>query len=214
MATERTVVKKVSNGVLYSDGTIRLDNVRLSFPFIGTPAEDEDDDGNTKKKYRLVAMLPKKTHTELKDLIKAEIQKLLTDNEAKVPNENWCLRDGDKQAEGDDKKEVYAGHFTLTASETRRVTARKRNGEVMTAEEADEAFYGGCWANVLIRLWYFNGKSKNSKKSFPKRISGGLVSVQFVRDDEPFGQGRISDEGVFEAVEDDGTDGMGGDDDL
>ena len=41
----------------------------------------------------------------------------------------------------------------------------------------------------------------------------GLVGVQFVRDDEPFGEGRISDEDVWDEVEGDDLD-FGDDDDL
>jgi hypothetical protein len=46
-------VKTVKNAVLYKDASgqllIRLDNVRLSYPFVGTPSDDEDDNGNKSK---------------------------------------------------------------------------------------------------------------------------------------------------------------------
>jgi hypothetical protein len=82
----------------------------------------------------------------------------------------------------------------------------------MTPEEADEEFYGGMWGNALISVWFFDGKAK-SGKTYPKRVLGSLHSVQKVKDDEAFGQGRIDDEGVFDEVDDDDTqDGM--DDEL
>jgi hypothetical protein len=204
---ERTIVKKVPNAILYSDGTIRLDNVRLSFPYIGAPSEDENDNGDVVKKFRTAAMLPKKTHTQAKELIKGVIEQIIKDNEAKVPKDKWFLSNGD-----DSEIEEYAGHFIVTANETRRPSARNRDNSVMTPEEADEKFYGGCWASILIRPWFFDGKSKNSKKSYPKRVCNGLAAVQFVRDDDPFGQGRISDEGVFDEVDDDDS-GFDDDDD-
>ncbi len=159
------------------------------------------------KKFGVQGMLPKKTHVAAKDLIKEVIQKLCKDNDAKVATDKWFLANGD-----DKEQEEYAGYFIISTSETKRPTARKRDGSVMSPEEADESFYGGCWGNLLIRPWYFNGKAKNGK-SYPKRVCAGIVSAQFVRDDEPFGEGRIDDEGVFDEVEGDDEFG-GGDDDL
>lgn len=204
---ERKVVEKVENATLYSDGTIKIENVRFSFPHIGTPQENEDDNGKKSLKYGNVAMLPKKTHVAAKNLVKSVIQKLMTDNDAKVANDKWFLADGDQK-----EQEEYSGYYVINASESKRPSARKRNGEQMTPQEADDAFYGGCWGNVFIRPWYFNGKAKNGK-AYPKRICAGLVAVQFVRDDEPFGEGRINDDGVFDEVDEDDWN-EGGDDDL
>lgn len=199
---ERSVVTKVTNAILYSDGTIKLENVRLSFPHIGTPQEQKNDAGEVEKSFGLVAMLPKKTHAAAKDLIKKTIQKISSDNDAKVATDKWFLADGD-----DKEREEYEGMFIVSASNRRnRPSARKRDGSVMTPAEADDMFYGGCWANVLIRPWYFNGKAKNGK-NYPKRVLAGFVAVQFLRDDESFGEGRIDDEGVFDEVED-GNDGF------
>ncbi|MNK76371.1 hypothetical protein D3C87_959380 [compost metagenome] len=209
------VVKKVKNGILYHDASgvphIRLDNVRLSYPFVGTPAEDEDDNGNKQKKWRIVAMLPKATHKELKALIKEEIEKLIataqkTDPKIKVPTSHWCLTDGDQKED-----ENMAGHFLISASDGKfRPKARDARGVIIDdIDKIDETFYGGCWGNVLIRLWYFNGKSKkNPTKPLAKRIVAGFVGVQFARNDEPFGSGHVDDEDAWESVE-----GAGGDED-
>lgn len=203
---ERTVVAKVTNAVQYSDGTIRIDNVRLSYPHLDIPYKSEGDDGNTKESFSLEAMLPKGTHTAAKDLIKKVLNQIQVDNDAKVKTEHWFLKNGDES----DKPE-YEGHFLVKASDTRRPSVRNRDGSVMSEREIGDRIYGGCWGNILIRPWYFNGKAKNGK-TYPKRLLANLVAVQFVRDDEPFGEGRISDEGVWDAV--DGDDGMGDDDGL
>lgn len=206
--TERKIVKQVKNARLYSDGTIFLENVRASYPHLGTPGENEDDDGNVTKKFGITGMLPKATHKEAKELVKSVIQKLITDNEAKIPNHLWFLKDGDQS-----EKETNQGMFLVATSETRRPISRDRKANILEADEADELFYGGCWVNMLIRPWYFNGKAKKSNKTFPKRICASTVSVQFVRDDDPFGDGQINDDGVFDDVGDDG-DAFGDDDDL
>lgn len=205
---ERTVVTKVQNAVLYSDGAIRIDNVRLSYPHLAAPFASEGDEGQTKLSYSVEGMLPKDTHRAAKDLVKKVIEDLLAENKAKVPTANWFLKDGDKLAEEDEKKEQCAGNFIVKASEKRRPTVRNRKGEVLTPEEAEQLVYGGCWGNILLRPWYFNGKAKNGK-TYPKRILSNLIAVQFVRDDEAFGEGRISDDGVFDSVGgDDNNDGF------
>ena len=127
-------VKKVKNAILYKDSSgqllIRLDNVRLSFPFLGTPAEDENDDGTKVKKWRCVAMLPKKTHTAAKDLCKEVIQQLIKDNDAKVPTSGFCRTVTTRKA----RKWPVIGWFPrLTARFARvPVTARGRSSTTST----------------------------------------------------------------------------------
>ena len=201
---EKTVVKKVTNAVLYSDGTIRIDNVRASYPHVGKPYAGESDDGSEKKTYGIVGMMLKSTHGEAKNLLRDELNKIIEAEKAKdpklvIPAHLKCLRDGNE-----DTNDMYQDHFIIRATESKRPTARKRNGEVMTPDEADEAIYGGCYVNILIRPWYFNGKARNGK-TYPKRILANFIAAQFVKDGEPFGEGRITDEGVFDEVEDDSS---------
>lgn len=209
-------VKKVENAVLYKDGSgqmlIRIDNVRLSYPFVGTPSEDENDDGVKTKAWRVTAMLPKKTHLAAKELCKEIILKLIKDNDAKVPLDKWFLTNGD-----DKEAEEMAGHWLVNASDKKiRPRCRNRKGEIIDEiEKIDETFYGGCWGSVLIRPWFFGGKSKNSTKTYPKRVSAGISGVMFLKDDKPFGNGRIDDTDAWDDVaSDDGDDGMGSDDDI
>lgn len=201
------VTYKDEKGVDY----IKLERVRASYPFVGTPSEDEDDEGNPTKAWRITGMLPKGTHVEAKDKVKELIQKLITTNEAKVPMDKWFLSNGD-----DKEAAEMQGHFLVTASDKkRRPTVRNQKGEVMDDIAAiDDKFYGGCWVNILLRPWFFDGKVKGAKKSFPKRVSAGLVAVQFVKDDTPFGQGRVDDEDVWDTVDDDGGEEDDGNDGL
>lgn len=188
--------------------TIYIENVRFSFPFVGTAGEDEDENGNKKKSWRVLAMLPKETHTEAKDLCKEVIQELMTANDVKVPSTEWFLTNGDgEKYTSDEKYKAMNGHWLVSAKDA-RIHPRVYNerGQPMDLTEEglkiiDDKFYGGCWGSVLIRPWYFNGTVKGSSKKFPKRILAGLSSVQFHHDDTPFGQGRIDDTGIFGAVE-------------
>lgn len=214
------IVKQVSNCILYKDEKgqrfLRIDNVRLSYPFVGTPSSDEDDEGNKRPKWRLSAMLPKETHDAAKQLIEQVIQKIIKENDAKVSRDRWFLTDGD-----DKEAEEMQGHWLISASDGKvRPRCRDRKSHVMDdITKIDDTFYGGCWASVLIRPWYFDGKTKVSTKVYPKRVSAGLSGVMFMRDDKPFGSGRIDDSDAWGGVvDDDDNDGMGGsgedDDDL
>lgn len=224
-------LKKIGEGtnyVLYEDDRgnklIRLDKVRLSYPFIGTPGEDTKDDGSKEKKWRVQAMLPKATHKAAKDAVKAIIMELMAKADGgngakgiKVPQERWFLSDGDAKADEDSKYEAMRDHFLVAASDGRiRPSARDQKGQLMDdIAKIDEKFYGGCWGNVLIRPWFFDGKSKKAKdgKVLPKRIVAGLTGVQFWKDDKPFGSGRIDDTEAWDSVDDGDDDGMGDDDD-
>src|SRR5574337_229731 len=107
----REVVKTVKNAILYSDGTIRVDNVRASYPHLGSKFKDKDGkDG----KFGIVGMLPKETHVEAKNLLKEAMDKLLSENgDVKVASDKKFLRNGD-----DSDNESYAGHWTVSTSES------------------------------------------------------------------------------------------------
>lgn len=210
MGKEREVVKKVPNAVLYSDGTIRIDNVRASYPHLDKPWAGKDADGDEGKKktakYGIVGLLPKDTHKQAKDLVKQAIMDMMAANDTKVATDKWFLTDGDKG-----EKVEEEGHFKISARESRRPTCRNRDKSILDKDEVAEVIYGGCYVNMLIRPWYQDGVKV--AKGYGKRINAGLVAVQFVRDGEPFGEGAIDDEGVFDDCEDD-DENWGDDDDL
>lgn len=209
-----TTVKKVKNAVLYNDAQgnplIRIDCVRISFPHFGEPREEENDDGKMVKRWDGQFMLPKATHEAAKMLCEEVINGLIKKNEAKVPKDKWFISDGD-----DKEADEAQGHWLISAGDPKvRPKARDRKGEVMDdINKIDETFYGGCWGHVLIRPWFFGGKSKNSTKTYPKRVSAGLNAVVFFKDDKPFGSGRVDDSDAWDNApvsEDSGMD----DDDI
>lgn len=210
MGKERVPVKKVPNAVLFSDGCIRIDNVRASYPHLEKPwagkGNDDDDDGSKSKKaakFGIVGLLPKDTHKQAKDLIKETILKICADNDTKVAVDKWFLTDGDKG-----EKVEEEGHFKISARESKRPTCRNRDKSILDKDEVADVIYGGCYVNILIRPWYQDGVKVG--KGYGKRVNAGLVAVQFVRDGEAFGEGRIDDEGVFDECDDD--DNWGDDD--
>ena len=206
------IVKRGPNFIVYKNGDqhlIKIENVRFSYPHFGEAKEDESDDGRVKKAWQGVAMLPKSTHVAAKDAFVELMNKLMTANEVKIPPEYRCIKNGD-----DKDDELMHGHWLISFSESgkNRPSARNQKGEVIEGAEAiDEKFYGGCWGSILLRPWYFNGKAKISTKTYPKRICCGYNGVQFLKDDTPFGNGRIDDTEVW-GNESKGGDGMDEDD--
>lgn len=184
---ERTVVQKVSNATLYSDGCIRIDNVRLSYPHLDKPwAQD-----GGKPKYSGGFLLPKDSHQAAKDLCVKVIEDICKKEElGKLGSDRKFIRNGD-----DTGKDENEGMYVVNAREDNRPACRNQKGGVMTETEVKDKFYGGCWVNVLIRPWAQNSKD------YGKRVNAGLVAVQFVRDGEAFGEGRVDDDGVWESSE-------------
>lgn len=196
----REVKKKVKNAILYTDGTIRLSGVRFSYPHLSKPYKG---DGDGEAKFGIVGMLPKATHKAARDLLNERIEELLKENKVKaLASDKKFLRDGDEAG-----KEEYAKHWTVSARETRRPPLRSRTNEVIEPEDANEMIQPGYWGDILIRPWYQNN-------SYGKRVNAGLSSVQVVRKDEVFGEGRISDEDLDDTFENYGDDDDSVDDDT
>lgn len=208
-----TEVKRVKNAVLYKDGKgqpfIKIERVRASYPHFGTAGENENDEGNKELSWGGKALLSKETHEDAKNLIKDAILDLMKANDVsgQIPKDRWFLKNGDDDGRPDEEK----GMFTVAYSDKkRRPTVRDQKAEVMDdIAKIDDKFYGGCWISVMIRPWFFDGNVKGKAKKFPKRICAGIQSVQFIKDDTPFGQGRVDDTDQWSAVEgEDDNDGF------
>jgi hypothetical protein len=198
----RKVVKEVPGAVLYSDGTILVKDVRLSYPHLGKAYESKDDDGNDQKKFSLKGAFPK-DRKEAMRLIKGEIDRVMKENKAEdLASDRKFLRNGDDMG-----KPEFKGMYVISASDSNRPHLRDRAAKKVEPESADRMFYGGCWANVLINPWWQNNKRGG------KRVNANLSAVQFVRDDEPFGTERITDEDVDQTFAPVGDGDSGFDDD-
>jgi hypothetical protein len=144
-----------------------------------------------------------------KDLVKAEVDRLIREAKLKgLPADKKCLRNGDDSGKPEDE-----GYYTVSASELRRPVVRgnfrdKKTGKAVVLKPGvdDEVIYGGCWGNVLVRPWYMNNK-------FGKRVNANLIAVQFLKDDEAYGQGRIGEDDIDETFDEFADDDDSGYDD-
>ena len=200
MSEPVTVVKEVPNAVLYSDGTILVKNVRASYPALFNPKENTSDDGTVTASYQCVGLMPKATHDEAKKLIVGYMNELLKDKgekgkPLKLPADRKFIKDGDPKDEDDVGKPENEGMWVVSTRETKKpalLDNRKdpKTGKKRRLTDADkDRIYGGCYINMLIRPWFQSNK-------YGKRLNAGLAAVQFLRDGEAFGQGRISEETI------------------
>lgn len=199
--SERTVVERVDNLVLYSDGSMLVKQVRFSYPHTMTPQDGMVDKETGKKSapsFSLVGMLPKATHRPAAQIIKREIDKILAEKKTNISADRKFLRDGN-----DSGKDAYMGHWTITVRETVTKPPKVRNVDGRTPlTAADEGpgkvIYGGCYGNILFRPWYQPG--------YGKRVNANFLACQVVpakgRDASELGEtNRITDEDADQAFE-------------
>jgi ssDNA-binding protein len=194
-------VEEVANAVRYDDGTIMLKNVRASYPHVLKAQPNKNEKGEiTGYSYSIKVLLPKDTHVEAKKLVQREIMKILKENNRgeKIPTKLRFLRDGDPADEDDVGKPEEAGCWTVSARESKRPVVIDNRKDPKTGQprrlnpdnpEDNERIYGGCYVNVMIRPWWQSNVNG-------KRVNAGLSVVQFRKDGEPFGSGRITDDVV------------------
>lgn len=198
---KREVVKKGKNFVIYSDGTIRVDNVRGSYLNWARPGKPGKDGGEPS--YSATGIMPKGTHKEAMLAIKAFIEQMLADAKKKVGKDKWFLRNGD-----DSDKDEYANAYTVSCREKKRPRARDKDKSPLDPHEDAEKIISGYWVNLLIRPWI-------QDNDYGKRVNANFVAIQLVRKDKPFGEGQLGDDDIDDSFDDvdDGDDDIDDDDD-
>ena len=166
---------------------ILLRNVRISYPHLFEPFAYQ---GQGKAKFSCKFLIPKDSPLvkEIADKMKELAGNTYKDKKL-PPSDKLCMRDGDQTGREEDE-----GYWVLSASDDARpvVVDQKRNP--LTAE--DEVIYPGCVVNGRIRLWAQDNQ-------YGKRINANLLGVQFMKDGERLGSGRVrqSAEEMFDSVE-------------
>lgn len=206
MANKLVVKERVKNGVLYTNGMIRIDNVLASYPHVLEP--QEDDKGG--KSYSIQGLANKETHKEIIDLVRRHVREVIEASKKKIAKDKIFVKDGDVYFEG---KPECAGCYVFTAREKKRPVLRSADGTKLDPKDDEstiqELFYGGAVVSLLINPWV-------QDNSYGKRLNANLRTVKFVKDGTPFGEGRIDDDEAWDDDEggewDDGESGDGDDD--
>lgn len=200
----RTVVAKMKNITFFSDDTILIKNVRASYPHLDKPTAFVNADGTRgRETYSLVVLIPKtEEYAEVIEGLNKRINRVRRSSQIdRLPANMKCLRDGDLT-----EKPEEVGMWILSARETDPPALSDRRRNMIPNADATKVFYGGAWVNCLVSLWGQNNRAG-------QRVNANLRAVQFVRDDTPFGRGRISRKDLDDTFEDLGDDESGYDED-
>jgi hypothetical protein len=211
----------------YSDGSIRLDNVRVSYPWVGKAQKNVNDDtGVETESYGLTAMLPKSTHLEAMKMCRTAVEGLEKQMTAKgkgkggkpykYPASKKFIKNGDAKDEDGESlfanNPEYEGHFLVNARspDQPQMRGRKKDPETgkperLTAAQALRLIYGGSICTVLIRPWPQDNK-------YGIRANAELLAVQWKAKGEPFGtQRRLDEQDIDDSLDVDDDDGLSDD---
>ncbi|MGI4851925.1 MAG: ssDNA-binding protein [Janthinobacterium lividum] len=212
MAEQRVVVTRGKNFMFWSDGTITIENVRLSHPhiFVAVEGKDNNKRPNGKFDYSCVGLAPKDTHKEFLQFIKKHMQEILNDKKPKnwpaskdyvIPADKKFVRNGD-----DTPKLENHGSWIISAREKKRPAVRDINGAPLSHEsqEDQDSVYGGVWGSLLVRPWYQNNDNG-------ERINANLIAVRLTRtpagrSGDALGAGRLAQDEIDKSFGDDSYD--------
>lgn len=232
----RKAIRKVPGVcVVYNDGSIRIDNVPVSYPLVGRPQKNiNEETGVETEAYGLSAMLPKETHREAQKACSESIASLEKQMTAKGKGKGGrpfkyqaskkFIKNGDAVDEDGERlfsnNPEYAGHFIVSARspDQPQIRGRKKDPDTgkperLTSAQAIKMIYGGAICTLLIRPWPQDNK-------YGIRANAELLAVQWKAKGEPFGdQRRIGEDEIDDSLEADDDDldggwGDGDDDDL
>jgi hypothetical protein len=167
--------------------TVRLRNVRLSFPALWTPRAFSDGKGESapdaKKTYQATFLMakpgldPKDDNAKL--CLEAVAMVVKAGLKGKHPGkEKVAIRAGDEKGEngvdGYSDKMCFVG-----ANSSKKLQIVDR--DLSPLQESDGKPYAGCFVNATVRFWPQDNK-------WGKRVNAQLRAIQFWGDGEPFGE--------------------------
>lgn len=179
---------------------IKLPAVRLSFPHLFQAHSMEE---GQEKKFSATFLLDDKEHGKLLDQIETTIKRLALDEFKKATSFKSCLRDGNEKLElegyGDGKWFIPAARKTRPTV-VRVAVALDGGIDYPPVSEDEGLIYAGCYVNATVRLWVQNNK-------WGKRVNAELRVVQFLRDGDSFGAGKVDVESDLQGFATDSGDG-------
>ncbi len=203
-SSRNVVIKRAPNGVLFADYRFRLENVPITYARLQAPKAStlKNEDGTTAApKYSATILVPKRTHTPAKDLVKDAILKCLQDNNGGQPiaMSNWFLQNGDHAA-APHKKGFFTMNLASNADYPPALRWLDQRG-AMDRAGADAKFYDGALVDVVGTCWFYGG---NAAKRIAKRVSANLLAVRMVDNTVPrmaTGSGGLTETEVDDAFD-------------
>ena len=169
---------------------IKLENVRLSFPQLFKARAIEEGKEPT---FGATFLLDSEKHKVLIAKIEKAIERVALDEWKKKVNlsdRNKCLHDGNEKPDFEGYGDGIM--FLRTSSRTRPPVV---NSDLSPITEEDGVIYAVCYVNATVRLYAWDHKTGG------KGVSASLRAVQFVKDGESFGAGKVDAESEFDSLE-------------
>jgi hypothetical protein len=167
-----------------------LKNVRLSYPSLHVAKAGME---GGKAQYQANLLLDKTAHAKDIEALRKLIDRVALDKFGKkVTLKHVCLRDG---ADLEDKEGYGEDVMFIVAKSEDPVPVVDGNKIAIPHELIKSKCYGGCYVNAIVRLYAW------SHPTGGKGVSAGLGAIQFVRDGDSFGAGRVNPDEEFETVE-------------
>lgn len=163
--------------------TVRLRNVRLSFPALFQPRSFEEGKPPSFSAAFLLEKEANDSNDNLK-LLKQALKHIIdTTFKGKHPGkERICVRSGaDKGERGVDG--YHEDMFYVSSGSRKAIPIVDR--DTSTLQETSNKPYAGCYVNATIRLW------AQDHKQYGRRINAQLRLVQFWTDGDPFGESAV-----------------------
>jgi hypothetical protein len=194
----------------------KLKEVRLSYPNLSTPQAPEDS--NSEPKFNVTLLIPEKSakHRQLLDAVDAlkKDDRALKKWGGKVPPKNKLetnIRTEDDNLDNDGEiPDGYEGMVTINAKASPKhpMALVDRHVNPVDRADADEVFYGGVYANVMVEPYAYKVSGKVG-------IGWGLLGVQLAHDGDSLGGvARIDVDKEFDDLgDDDETDNSASTDD-
>lgn len=171
---------------------LKINNVRLAFPAL---FEAKTVNGEGEPAFSAVFILPPNhpQFAEIDAAIKATaVEKWGAKAEATLAqlkaSGKVCFRSGADKLEYDG----FEGNWYISSRSKTRPTVIDRLKAPLTA--ADGKPYGGCYVVAILELWA-------QENRYGKRINAQLTGVQFARDGDSFGGGRVASADEFDSLE-------------
>jgi len=205
-ATPRTVVKTAKNKAgqviakLYSDGTILISDVRISYPHIDRPWRKNEKDTLA---YSATGILPVATHQPAIDLLNEVVMDLLKErNKGKdIKDDAKFIRDGKPT-----KKPEYEGAWIVAARETEKPTVlHPDKSEMETPEEIKREIKAGYFTDMLVQPWWQDNEHG-------QRVNASLRAVRLRREGPLIAESGISKDDAISSFDDDDEGGFGSSD--
>lgn len=174
---------------------ILIPNARLGYPKLFT-ATSIQGDPSSKPRYGCQIYLPK-SDTATKAKLDAEVDRITKERfkGTKLKSKDICISDGD----GEDGDEHTKGCWIISAnraeSQGRPAVIDRARKPIDSSEQ--QKVYAGCVCNFLVDFY--------APKSWSK-ICASLEVVQFVKDGDALGGGRVDVEAVMPDLGDDEED--------